>query len=129
MWIPDDDFRIERKVDESYRPYYFIYSNDNGDHLGIDGRKLNKLSFNSLKEMYLSIQEMRGNVDIYESDVPYCTKYLIDKYKNEDNTIMSPLAMAHGQLVDGYAYIFSKESVADMVINQLNKNKCDDEDE
>ena len=87
-WCPDGDFKIEKKIVDSYRPYFFIYSDDNGNHLGIDGRKLNRLSFNSLKEMYLSIQEMRGNVDIYESDIPFCTKFLIDTYKNvEDKTL------------------------------------------
>ena len=75
----DNDNKLITKIDNDFYPYFYI-ANLSGDYNSIDGKKLKKIDckypyeVNEKRIMYKS-------EDLYESDIRYVNRYIIDKIK------------------------------------------------
>ena len=75
-WIPEADYKVRKVVDKNFKPYFYV-TDDSGDYNTIYGFPVSKFEYDQPYQRQ-EIVDLYNPVDVFESDVKFETRWLID---------------------------------------------------
>lgn len=99
LWYVDEIGKLTKKIDENYRPYFYVEASqfseelqDSKEYQTIDGNTVIKMFFNDLNELKEKQKEFEAqDISMWESDIDYVQRYLLDKFSYKVNTKLLPV--------------------------------------